>query len=130
VTNNGSLAVGAISEYYVASVLTSYGYDVSVVRAKGYDLIAIDPEDGRIIRVEVKGARTLINRNYKQPRVNFCTRSVVEGTCDVLAFHLIPTNDLVFLDPEPYFKTFSLTKKPSDIFGEDPRGTWENAIKQ
>ena len=121
---------GSVSEYYVASVIAGYGYEIAIVHGIGFDLLAICPETGKTYRVEVKGASKLAKTPNPEPRLQFHVKNITSKTTDIVAFHYIPTDDLMFV-PASSIRDDQISAAIyiNSSFEKDPYQTWKESLE-
>ena len=121
---------GSVSEYYVASVIAGYGYEIAIVKGVVFSLLAICPETGKTYRIEVKGASKPAKTPNQKPRLQFHVKNIKAKTTDIVAFHYLPTDDLIF------FPACSIRDNQTTVaieidtgFKKDPYQSWKECFE-
>ena len=127
----GEILKGSVSEYYVASVIAGYGYEIAIVHGIGFDLLVICPKTGKTYRIEVKGASKPAKSSSKNPRVQFHVKNITAKTTDIVAFHYIPTDDLIFV-PACSIRDTQTTVGISigSGFKKEPYVSWQESLEE
>jgi hypothetical protein len=130
-TNLDATQIGTVGEFFVASVLGGYGYEVIHSPAKGFDLLVL-PADERSdpIRIDVKtksassGQRTYSIRRGKTTTF----REYQAGACDLFALVCLEDMAIAFVPCKNYDKKSTIYINPEKHRAIDPYKSWLQAI--
>lgn len=120
--------IGEIGEYFVASVLGGFGYEVIKANGKGYDLIVMDGD--KAVRVDVKtkaskdGSRIF---NIKKGKTT-AYRDYDPSGCDVFALVCLEDLSLIFHPCEVYAGKRSIYINTVVHSTTDPYESWLEAV--
>lgn len=129
--NLDATQVGTVGEYFVASVLGGFGYEVIHSPAKGFDLLVL-PADERTdpIRVDVKTKSSSTGgRNYSIRRGKTTTfREYSSGACDLFALVCLEDMSIAFVPCDDYDGKSSIYINPEKHKAVSPYESWCKAI--
>jgi hypothetical protein len=125
--------IGTIGEYFVASVLGGYGYEVIHAAGKGYDLLVMDVDHAdHPIRVDVKtkshddGHRVFSIKKGKTTTF----RGYESKSCDLFALLCLEDMSLSFDLCEDFDGKGSLYLNREVHRGTDPYDSWRGAVQR
>jgi len=125
--------IGTIGEYFVASVLGGYGYEVIHAAGKGYDLLVMPVGHGdHPIRVDVKtkshddGHRVFSIKKGKTTTF----RGYESGSCDLFALLCLEDMSLSFDLCEDFDGKGSLYLNREAHKRVDPYDSWRGAVQR
>lgn len=122
--------VGSIGEYFVASLLSGYGYEVHHTKTNGYDLLAVVPGLREYVRVDVK-----TQKNADKPRnfriwkgKNTTIRDYEVGDCDIFALVCLEDMSVMFTPCELYDGKKNVYVNREEHIQTDPYESWSKAV--
>jgi hypothetical protein len=124
--------VGTVGEYFVASILGGFGYEVFKVAGSGFDILVSDVKTGDMTRVNVKTkVADKGSRSFSVQKGKTTTFRPYDGShCDLFALLCLEDQSLCFTPVDEHLGKSSIYINRKEHRAVDPYTSWMEALSK